>query len=71
MSDAMPESVDHRLPMWKVGSSIPCGVKPKAYTIDTCHYLTCYLAFQGDGKHWLAQYQDNVTGNEVMALVGL
>ena len=37
----MVKSTERRLPVWKVGSSIPDQVKVMTYKIVTCHYLPC------------------------------
>ena len=59
------ESVERKLPMLKVGSSNPDRVKPMAYKVYTCRYLTWCSALLGQGKDWLVQYQDNVTKCEI------
>ena len=45
--DVVGESVDLRLLVRKVVSSIPSGVKPMTYKIDACSYLAWYSALLG------------------------
>ena len=46
-SNTVFDSVERRLPIQKIGSSIPGRVKPITYTIDTCHFLVRSLALLG------------------------
>ena len=43
---------------WELGS---LQVKPMTYAIDNCSFQAWGSELLGQGKHWLAQCQDNVT----------
>ena len=59
--DAVPESIERKLPAWTVGSLNHSHVKAMVYEIVTCHYRAWRLALIGYDDDWLVQYQDNVT----------
>ena len=63
----LDKSVERQLPVRKGGNSIPTLMKPLIDQIDTCCYLAWHSALLGEGKNWLAHFQDNVT--EVMSVV--
>ena len=44
---AVPESVEHGLRVWDIGTLVPGQVKPMTYKIDICHFLAWYLPLIG------------------------
>ena len=60
-NNAVAESVERRLCVEEIGSSVPGGVKPMTYKIDTRCFMAWCSALIGQCEDWLAQGQDNVT----------
>ena len=61
--DSVAESVERRLPMWKIESLKPSRVKPMTYKINTCCYLAWRSALIGYDKDWLAQWLSGKSGH--------